>query len=112
MTTECRRHLVRYGGDDYPVIVEKAQDCYVWDAAGKKILDFTSGQMCATVGHNHPNIVAAIKKSCDTALHLFSGMIPRSVMQLADAIARIVLKPLGRSLFVNPGRESNEAAIK
>jgi 4-aminobutyrate aminotransferase-like enzyme len=69
MTTEFRRHLIRYGGDDYPQIVEKAQGCYVWDAEGTKILDFTSGQMCATVGHNHPNIVAAIKKSCDSALH-------------------------------------------
>jgi 2,2-dialkylglycine decarboxylase (pyruvate) len=109
---DFREHLIRYGGDVYPEIVEKAQGCYVWDAAGKRILDFTSGQMCATVGHNHPNIVAAIKKSCDTALHLFSGMIPRSVVQLADALARIVPKPLKKSLFVNTGSESNEAAIK
>ena len=107
-----RRHLIRYGGDAYPQIVEKAQGCYVWDATGKKILDFTSGQMCATVGHNHPNIVAAIRRSCESALHLFSGMIPRSVVQLADALAKIVPKPLTRSLLVNTGSESNEAAIK
>jgi 2,2-dialkylglycine decarboxylase (pyruvate) len=111
-TVNPREHLIRYGGDVYPEIVEKAQGCYVWDAAGKKILDFTSGQMCATVGHNHPNIVAAIKKSCETALHLFSGMIPRSVVQLAEALAKIVPKPLNKSLFVNTGSESNEAAIK
>jgi 2,2-dialkylglycine decarboxylase (pyruvate) len=111
-TANSREHLIRYGGDVYPEIVEKAQGCYVWDAAGKKILDFTSGQMCATVGHNHPNIVAAIKKSCDTALHLFSGMIPRSVVQLAEALAKIVPKPLNKALFVNTGSESNEAAIK
>ena len=109
---DFRRHLIRYGGDAYPEIVEKAQGCYVVDASGKRILDFTSGQMCATVGHNHPNIVAAIRKSCETALHLFSGMIPRSVVQLADAIAKIVPKPLSKSLFVNTGSESNEAAIK
>ena len=112
MTTEFRRHLVRYGGDDYPVIVEKAQNCYVWDADGRKILDFTSGQMCATVGHNHPNIVAAIKKSCDSALHLFSGMIPRSVVDLSMSLAKLVPKPLSKALFVNTGSESNEAAIK
>ena len=109
---EFRRNLIRYGGDVYPEIVEKAQGCYVFDAAGKKILDFTSGQMCATVGHSHPNVVAAIKKSCDTALHLFSGMIPRSVVQLAEAITRIVPKPLRKSLFLNTGSESNDAAIK
>jgi len=109
---EFRRNLIRYGGDVYPEIVEKAQGCYVFDAAGKKILDFTSGQMCATVGHSHPNVVAAIRKSCDTALHLFSGMIPRSVVQLAEAITRIVPKPLRKSLFLNTGSESNDAAIK
>ena len=87
---EFRRHLIRYGGDTYPEVVEKAQGCYVWDATGKRILDFTSGQMCATVGHNHPNIVAAIRRSCETALHLFSGMIPRSGVELADAIGKIV----------------------
>jgi len=109
---DFRRHLIRYGGDTYDAIVEKAQGCHVFDADGRKILDFTSGQMCATVGHNHPNIVAAIRRSCDTALHLFSGMIPRSVVQLATAIAKLVPKPLSKALFVNTGSESNEAAIK
>jgi 2,2-dialkylglycine decarboxylase (pyruvate) len=109
---DFREHLIRYGGDMYAAVVEKAQGCYVYDADGRKILDFTSGQMCATVGHNHPNIVAAIRRSCDTALHLFSGMIPRSVVDLAAAIAKLVPKPLTKSLFVNTGSESNEAAIK
>jgi len=109
---DFREHLIRYGGDAYPEIVEKAQGSLVVDAKGRKILDFTSGQMCATVGHNHPNIVAAIKRSCDTALHLFSGMIPRSVVQLADALAKILPAPLRKSLFLNTGSESNEAAIK
>jgi 2,2-dialkylglycine decarboxylase (pyruvate) len=107
-----RQNLIRYGGDLYPEVVERAKDCYVWDANGKKILDFTSGQMCATVGHNHPNIVAAVKASCDSALHLFSGMIPRSVVNLSNALAAILPKPLQKSLFVNTGSESNEAAIK
>jgi 2,2-dialkylglycine decarboxylase (pyruvate) len=93
-------------------VVEKASGSYVIDAKGRRILDFTSGQMCATVGHNHPNIVAAIRRSCDTALHLFSGMIPRTVVQLADALAKILPAPLRKSLFVNTGSESNEAAIK
>lgn len=109
---DFRRNLIRYGGDAYPEIVDKAEGCYVWDAAGRKILDFTSGQMCATVGHNHPNIVAAIRKSCDSALHLFSGMIPRSVVQLAAALAKIVPRPLRKSMFVNTGSESNDAALK
>jgi len=109
---EFRQNLIRYGGDVYPEVVEKSEGCYVWDASGKKILDFTSGQMCATVGHSHPNIVAAIKQSCDTALHLFSGMIPRSVVQLAEALARLAPRPLRKSLMLTTGSESNEAGMK
>ncbi|MEP7205353.1 MAG: aspartate aminotransferase family protein [Casimicrobiaceae bacterium] len=109
---DIREHLVRYGGDIYPEVVERAQGCYVWDARGRKILDFTSGQMCATVGHSHPNIVAAIKKSCDTALHLFSGMIPKSVVELAAKLAKLVPRPLHKSLFLSTGSESNDAALK
>jgi 2,2-dialkylglycine decarboxylase (pyruvate) len=111
-TTASRENLIRYGGDAYPEIIDKAQGSWVVDAAGKRILDFTSGQMCATVGHNHPNVVAAIRKSCDTALHLFSGMIPRSVVELAAKIAAIVPRPLKKSLFLNTGSESNDAALK
>ncbi|MEJ7670620.1 MAG: aspartate aminotransferase family protein [Casimicrobiaceae bacterium] len=111
-SSSFQQNLIRYGGDVYPEIVDRAQGCYVWDSTGKKILDFTSGQMCATVGHSHPNIVAAIKKSCDSALHLFSGMIPRSVVELAGALAKIVPRPLKKSLLLNTGSESNEAALK
>jgi 2,2-dialkylglycine decarboxylase (pyruvate) len=68
--------------------------------------------MCATVGHNHPNIVAAIRKSCDTALHLFSGMIPRSVVQLADALTKNPAQAALQIAVPQHGSESNDAAIK
>ena len=32
---DFRDHLIRYGGDPYPEIVEKAQGCYVWAGDGK-----------------------------------------------------------------------------
>jgi acetylornithine/succinyldiaminopimelate/putrescine aminotransferase len=30
---------------------------------GREYLDFTSGQMCATIGHNHPRVVKALELS-------------------------------------------------
>ena len=51
------RHMVRYVGDFPPFFVERAEGSYVYDDSGRRILDFTSGQMCATLGHNHPAIV-------------------------------------------------------
>ena len=41
----AQRHLIRYGGTFAPVIIERAQGSFVYDADGRGILDFTSGQM-------------------------------------------------------------------
>jgi 2,2-dialkylglycine decarboxylase (pyruvate) len=104
--------LIRYGGDSFPSLFRSARGTVVTDDEGREILDFTSGQMCATVGHNHPAIVRAIKESCDTAIHLFSGMIPETVVKLAQKLGEWLPPPLKRSLFVNTGSEANEAALR
>ena len=109
----ARDHLVRYGGDTFESLFVSAKGTCVYDDNGREILDFTSGQMCATLGHNHPAIVAAIKRSTQKALHLFSGMIPEAVAELAKTLADDWLpQPLTRSLFLNTGSESNEAALR
>src|ERR671919_1964859 len=56
-------HMIRYIGDFPPFFVERAEGSYVYDDRGRRILDFTSGQMCATLGHNHPAVVGAIRRS-------------------------------------------------
>ena len=44
-------------------IFERGHNSVVIDTNGKEYLDFNSGQMCSALGHNHPQIVAAIKES-------------------------------------------------
>ena len=51
------RHLVRYIPAFTPRIIERAAGSYVYDSDGNAILDFTSGQMSAVLGHSHPDIV-------------------------------------------------------
>lgn len=104
--------LIRYGGDAFPNLFRTAKGTIVTDDEGREILDFTSGQMCATLGHNHPAITSAIKNSCDTALHMFSGMIPEAVVRLGRMLAEWLPSPLQKSLFLNTGSESNEAALR
>ena len=108
----ARECLIRYGGDSFDTLFVTAKGAHVTDDEGRKILDFTSGQMCATVGHGHPAVVAAIEKSARTAIHMFSGMIPDVVAELGRRLADWVPRPLKRSLFVNTGSESNEAALR
>lgn len=109
----AREYLVRYGGDTFPNLFTSAKGAIVRDDTGREILDFTSGQMCATIGHNHPAIVAAVHRAGETAFHFFSGMIPETVAQLAATVARDWMPAgLTKSIFVNTGSESNEIALR
>lgn len=109
----AREYMVRYGGDTFPNLFRSAKGSIVVDDTGREILDFTSGQMCATIGHNHPAIVRAVHEAGEKAYHLFSGMIPEVVAELAREMARDWM-PVGltKSIFVNTGSESNEVALR
>jgi 2,2-dialkylglycine decarboxylase (pyruvate) len=108
----ARDHLIRYGGSFEPLIIERAAGSFVYDADDRAILDFTSGQMSAILGHSHPEIVAVVTKSIERLDHLFSGMISRPVVALATALAQKTPDGLDRVLLLSTGAESNEAAIR
>ena len=57
--SSARKHLVRYGGTFEPAIIERAEGCFVYDADDRPILDFTSGQMSALLGHAHPKMAGS-----------------------------------------------------
>ncbi|MGB3243945.1 MAG: aminotransferase class III-fold pyridoxal phosphate-dependent enzyme, partial [Sulfitobacter sp.] len=107
----ANKHLVRYGGNFDPIIATRASGCYIFDADDRPILDFTSGQMSALLGHSHPRIVDAIKQQVDSAIHLFSGMLSWPVVNLAERLAQLA-PGLDRVLLLSTGAESNEAAIR
>ncbi len=109
----AKEYMVRYGGDTFPNLFRSAKGCIVVDDTGREILDFTSGQMCATIGHNHPAIVQAVQEAGEKAYHMFSGMIPEVVAQLAETMAKDWMpKGLSKSIFINTGSESNEVALR
>ncbi|WP_326834736.1 aspartate aminotransferase family protein [Amycolatopsis rhabdoformis] len=105
-------HLVRYGGEFTREIIERAAGSFLYTADGRKILDFTSGQMSAILGHSHPEIVATVRRQIGTLDHLFSGMLSRPVVDLARRLAETLPAPLEKALLLTTGAESNEAAIR
>jgi len=109
----AKEYLVRYGGDVFPNLFRSAKGTIVTDSSGREYLDFTSGQMCATIGHNHPAIVEAVNRAGQKAFHFFSGMIPEVVVELAETLARNWLPgDLKRSIFINTGSEATEVALR
>jgi 2,2-dialkylglycine decarboxylase (pyruvate) len=109
---KARAHLVRYGGDFAPFIAERARGSFMWDAEGRRILDFCSGQMSAIIGHSHPEIVEVVRRYVGELDHLYSTILSRPVVDLAALLAELAPGKLDRVLLVSTGGESNEAAIR
>jgi 2,2-dialkylglycine decarboxylase (pyruvate) len=109
---DVRRHVVRYGGSFTPEIIVRAAGRHVYTESGRAVLDFTSGQMSAILGHSHPDVVATVRSSAATLDHLFSGMLSRPVVDLSRRLAESLPPPLEKVLLLTTGAESNEAALK
>ncbi|MFJ2675748.1 aspartate aminotransferase family protein [Streptomyces sp. NPDC087525] len=109
---DAESHLVRYGGEFTREIIDRAAGSFLFTADGRKILDFTSGQMSALLGHSHPSIVATVQRQVATLDHLYSGMLSRPVVDLARRLAGTLPAPLEKALLLTTGAESNEAAIR
>ena len=106
------RHMIRYAGEFVPMLIERASGSYIYDKRGRPILDFTSGQMCATLGHNHPSIIQAIQQSCRGILHLFSWMLSPPVVELCRELASLLPASLQKVMLLSTGGESNEVALR
>ncbi|GAA3457135.1 aspartate aminotransferase family protein [Dactylosporangium matsuzakiense] len=110
--SDVERHVVRYGGVFTPEIIVGAEGSYVVTESGRRILDFTSGQMSAILGHSHPEIVATVRRQVGELDHLFSGMLSRPVVELSRRLAESLPAPLSKTLLLTTGAESNEAAVR
>ena len=112
MHDERERFLIRYAAGFAPLTVARAEGSWVETTDGRRILDFTSGQICSTVGHNHPRIVEAVQRSLDAVVHLNSWMLSEPVLALAERLARMLPEPLDKVIVLNTGSEANEVAFK
>src|SRR3989338_3084514 len=102
----ARAHLVRYGGAFSPLIAERAAGNFFPDAAGRKRLAFTPGQMSALLGHSHPEIVDVARHWIGELDHLYSTILSRPVVDLAALIAEISPGRLDRSEEHTSGLQS------
>jgi 2,2-dialkylglycine decarboxylase (pyruvate) len=108
----ANRHLVRYGHFFQPAIIEKAQGAFMTTTDGRRLLDFASGQMSTILGHSHAEISAVIAEQAGELVHLYSQLLSRPVIDLAEALAKVAPGKLERVLLLSTGGEANEAALR
>jgi acetylornithine/N-succinyldiaminopimelate aminotransferase len=94
-------------------VLVRGEGCYVWDDQGTKYLDFLAGIAVNSLGHAHPDMVAAARHQIGTLAHISNYFASPAQIELAERLKRLTgAGDAGRVYFCNSGAEANEAAFK
>jgi acetylornithine/N-succinyldiaminopimelate aminotransferase len=93
-----------------PIVLSHGRGVEVWDLAGRRYLDMTSGISVSALGHGHPALVQAIAEQAGKLVHA-SNLYYNEPNVLAAA-AIVERSFADRVYFCNSGGEANEAALK
>ncbi|MFL5832406.1 MAG: aspartate aminotransferase family protein [Solirubrobacterales bacterium] len=93
-----------------PVDFVRGEGPLLWDADGKRYLDFLTGISVCSVGHCHPDVVKAVRDQAQRLMHVSNLFYTEPMARLAARISESSLG--GRVFFANSGTEANECAIK
>lgn len=98
--------------EQLPVLWDRAEGFQVFDEAGNRWIDFTSGIFVANAGHGHPRIVAAIRSMLDRPL-LHNYYFPSEIRaRLTSKLIEMTRPNLDCVFLLTTGAESTEAAMK
>jgi acetylornithine/N-succinyldiaminopimelate aminotransferase len=93
-----------------PVDFVRGEGALLWDADGKEYLDFLTGISVCSVGHCHPDVVAAVRHQAGRLMHVSNLFYTEPMARLAQRLSESSLG--GRVFFANSGTEAVECAIK
>jgi acetylornithine/N-succinyldiaminopimelate aminotransferase len=93
-----------------PVVFTHGRGCAVYDANGKKYLDFLGGIAVNALGHAHPRIVKTVRREAARAIHLSNLFHNAYQGPLARKLA--AWSGLDRVFFTNSGTEAIDGAMK
>ncbi|QEH36424.1 Acetylornithine aminotransferase [Aquisphaera giovannonii] len=94
----------------YPVCLVRGEGSWVWDAEGRRYLDFFPGWGCNLLGHCPPRIVEAVREQVGQLIHVPNTWYMEAQGAFAKALSERSFG--GHCFFCNSGAEANEAAIK
>ncbi len=95
----------------FPVCLVRGEESYVWDAEGRRYLDFFPGWGCGMLGHCPPRVVEAVKEQVAQLIHVPNTWYTEPQGLLAKALVERSGFD-GKCFFCNSGTEAVEAAIK
>ncbi|MFO7846745.1 MAG: aspartate aminotransferase family protein [Balneolaceae bacterium] len=107
-------HIAQTSDAPMGLEIEKAEGCYIHTTDGRSFVDLISGIAVSSLGHRHPNVIAAIKEQLNQHLHVmvYGEFIQKPQSEFAQLLCDQLPDQLDRVYFVNSGTEANEGALK
>ncbi|SHF01758.1 4-aminobutyrate aminotransferase apoenzyme [Modicisalibacter ilicicola DSM 19980] len=93
---------------------DRAENAEVWDADGKRFIDFAGGIGVLNIGHRHPKVVEAVKAQLDKVMHTCQTVMPyEGYVRLAEKLSQITpVRGHAKVMLANSGAEALENAVK
>src|SRR6185437_5086326 len=93
---------------EQPLVLDHAQDQFVYDADGQQYLDFFGGIVTVSVGHGNPKVQQAVQTQMEKLVHVSSCFATEPMVALAQKLAQISPIPAAggrpaKTYFTNSG---------
>lgn len=98
----------------FPVYARHAENSEIWDADGKRYIDFAGGIAVLNTGHRHPKVMAAVRDQLDHFTHTAFQILPyEPYVALCERLNGLApFDAPAKSVLFSTGAEAVENAIK
>src|SRR6478736_6280389 len=95
-----------------PLPVAGGEGATFWDYQGNAYLDFSSQLVNLNLGHQHPDLVAAIQQQAARLATIQPAMANDVRGELARLVVEAAGEPFTKVFFTNGGADANENAVR
>jgi alanine-glyoxylate transaminase / (R)-3-amino-2-methylpropionate-pyruvate transaminase len=94
-----------------PIVIREANGATVVDVDGREYLDFFGGILTTSIGHCHPEVVAAVQDQAARLGHTSTLYVTEPQVRAAATLAQLAPGRLKKTFFTNSGTEAIETAV-
>jgi 4-aminobutyrate aminotransferase len=94
-----------------PISIDRGEGGYVWDVEGNRYLDFFGGVLTTMIGHNQPEVRAAVQAQAEKVMHSSTLYLNDEMISFAEEVAAVSGIPDARVFFTASGSEANDTAL-
>ncbi|MGW8763889.1 aspartate aminotransferase family protein [Streptomyces sp. NPDC055815] len=94
-----------------PLEITHGEGRHVWDAEGRRYLDFFGGILTTMTAHALPEVTKAVSEQAGRIIHSSTLYLNRPMVELAERVAGLSGIPDARVFFTTSGTEANDTAL-